>query len=106
MKGPSNEERFYPAAVLAFLVGLIGLGLLGLPALVVAALGVAVAALAIAAFRRPLEGQGRRAHRSTSGRQRVPQKYAPSVLESGTRRRRRGVHRRRHRGASPPLHFR
>lgn len=97
MKGPRDEDRLYTAVGLAFLTGLVALGLLGVPALLVAAIGVAGAALAIAVFHRALEGRGR---------QPVPEKYVPRVLESGAMRRRRGVHLRRHRGASPPLRFR
>ena len=97
MKGPRAEDRLYPALVLAFLSGLVALGLLGLPSLLVAAIGVAVAAFAIVIFHRSIEDRGR---------QRVPEKYVPRVLESGSMRRRRGVHPRRHRGASPPLRFR
>ncbi len=106
MKGPRTEDRLYPAIVLAFLIGLVGLGLLGVPAALVAAIGVVVAALAIALFHRALEGGRGRATRTSAGRQRVPVKYAPTVLESGTMRRRRGVHLRRHRSPSPPLRFR
>jgi hypothetical protein len=106
MKGPRTEGRLYPAVVLAFLSGLVALGLLGVPALLVAAVGVAVAALAIAVFHRALEGPGRASSGTAAGRRPVPEKYVPRVLESGSMRRRRGVHLRRHRGASPPLRFR
>ena len=108
MHSPRNEDRLYSAVVLAFLIGLVALGLLGVPALLVAAIGVAVAALAIAVFHRALEGRRGRASRSSSrsARPRVPEKYVPRVLESGSMRRRRAVHLRRHRGASPPLRFR
>ena len=106
MKGLRTEDRLYPAVVLAFLSGLVALGLLGLPSLLVAAIGVAVAALAIALFHRALEGRRGAVSRTAAGRQRVPEKYVPRVLESGSMRRRRGVHPRRHRGASPPYRFR
>jgi len=95
MKGPRTEDRLYTAIVLAFLIGLVALGLLGLPTPLVAAIGLAFAALGIAVF-----------HRALEGRNRVPEKYVPRVLENGRMRRRRGVHLRRHRGASPPLRFR
>jgi Flp pilus assembly protein TadB len=97
MKGPRAEDRLYPAGVLAFLCGLVAIGLLGVPALLVAAIGVAVAAVVIAVFHRKVDSRRRR---------RVPEKYVPQVLENGSLRRRRGVHLRRHRGASPPLRFR
>jgi hypothetical protein len=102
MNGPRHEERLYTAVVLAFLSGLVALGLLGVPALLVGAIGVTVAALAIALFHRALESR----RGSSSSRQKVPEKYVPRVLESGSMRRRRGVHLRRHRSASPPLRFR
>jgi uncharacterized membrane protein YphA (DoxX/SURF4 family) len=95
MKGPRTEDRLYTAVVLASLIGLVALGLLGLPTPLVAAVGLAVAALGIALF-----------HRASEGHRPVPEKYVPRVLESGTMRRRRGVHLRRHRSASPPLRFR
>jgi hypothetical protein len=106
MDRPNPQDRPYTAVVLAFLTGLVALGLLGVSALLVAAIGVAVAALAIALFHRALEGSRRPAARASARRQRVPEKYVPTVLESGSRRRRRGVHLRRHRSASPPLRFR
>jgi len=106
MKDPRTEDRLYSAVTLAFLVGLVALGLSGVPALLVAAIGVAVAALVIALFRGGLEGRGAPSSRSAATRQRVPEKYVPRVLENGSMRRRRGVHLRRHRGASPPLRFR
>jgi hypothetical protein len=106
MKGPRTEDRLYPAIVLAFLSGLVALGLLGVPALLVAAVGVAVAAIAIAIFHRALEGRRGAGSRAAAGLQPVPQKYVPRVLESGSMRRRRRVHLRRHRGASPPYRFR
>jgi hypothetical protein len=95
MKVPRAEDRLYTAVVLASLIGLVALGLLGLSTALVAAIGLAVAALGIAVF-----------HRALEGRHRVPEKYVPRVLGSGRTRRRRGVHLRRHRGASPPLRFR
>jgi ABC-type transport system involved in cytochrome bd biosynthesis fused ATPase/permease subunit len=101
-----SEDRLYAAVLLAFLIGLVALGLLGVPALLVAAIGVAVAALAIAVFHGALESRRGAISRSSSRRQSVPEKYVPRVLESGTMRRRRGVHLRRHRDASPPLRFR
>ena len=106
MNGPGHEDRLYTAVVLAFLIGLIALGLLGVPALLVAAIGLAVAALVIAVFHRALEERFGTTSRSPASRQRVPEKYVPRVLESGSGRRRRGVQLRRHRGASPPLRFR
>ncbi|MBS1676083.1 MAG: hypothetical protein JST08_01740 [Actinobacteria bacterium] len=106
MKGQRIEDRPYAAVILAFLIGLVALGLVGVPALLVAAVGVVVAALAIAVFHRALEGRRDSASHSSASRQRIPEKYVPRVLESGSRRRRRGVHLRRHRGTSPPLRFR
>jgi len=106
MHSPRTEERLYAAVLSAFLIGLVGLGLLGVPALLVAAIGVAAAALAIAVFHRALENRHGRLTRAAASRQKVPEKYVPRVLESGSMRRRRGVHLRRHRGASPPLRFR
>ncbi|HEY2053681.1 MAG TPA: hypothetical protein VGH14_07075 [Solirubrobacterales bacterium] len=91
---------------MAFLIGLVALGLLGVPALLVAAIGVGVAALAIAVFHRALGARYGSAPRSSGSRERVPEKYVPRVLESSSRRRRRGVHLPRRRGASPPLRFR
>ncbi|HVS99754.1 MAG TPA: hypothetical protein VHE08_04485 [Solirubrobacterales bacterium] len=85
---------------MAFLVSLVVLGLLGVPALLVAAVGAIVAAVAIAVFHRLLERTARRGGRA------VPAKYVPSVLEGSSMRRRRGVHLRRHRHATPPLRFR
>jgi hypothetical protein len=106
MHNPRDEDRLYTALVSAFLVGLVALGLLGVPPLVVVAVGVAVAALAIAVFHRTLEDRRGSRSRSSAGHQKVPVRYAPRVLESGTMRRRRIVHLRRRRGASPPLRFR
>jgi hypothetical protein len=106
MHSQRNQDRLYTAVVLAFLIGLVALGLLGVPALLVGAIGLGVAALAITAFHRALEGRRRPRARSAASRRRVPEKYVPTVLESSSTRRRRGVHLRRHRGASPPLRFR
>jgi hypothetical protein len=106
MDRPPSEDRLYSAVVLASLLGLVALGLSGVPALLVAAIGVAVAAAAIAVFHRALEGRRGPVSRSSARRQPVPEKYVPRVLENGSMRRRRGVHLRRHRGASPPLRFR
>jgi hypothetical protein len=105
MDSPRNEDRLYTALVLAFLIGLVAAGLLGVPALLVAAIGVVVAALAIAVFHGALEGWHSSAPRSSANRRTVPEKYVPRVLERGPRRRRRTVHLRRHRDASPPLPF-
>jgi hypothetical protein len=105
MKDPRTEDRRYTAVVLAFLIGLVALGLVGVPALLVAAIGLGIAALAIAVFHRALESRGGSA-RAAAGRRKVPDKYVPRVLESGSMRRRRGVHLRRHRSPSPPLRFR
>ncbi len=102
MKGRRSEESLYTAVVLAFLVGLVGLGLLGVPAPLVAA----VAALAIAVFRGALE-RGRRATSGRPrGRQRIPERYVPSVLEGTSIKRRRGVHLGKRRHSAPPLRFR
>jgi hypothetical protein len=106
MDRPPSEDRLYAAVVLAFLIGLVALGLLGVPALLVAAIGVGIAALAIAAFHGALESRRGAGSRSSARHHSVPEKYVPRVLESGTMRRRRGVHLRRHRSASPPLRFR
>jgi hypothetical protein len=106
MHSPRDEDRLYTALVSAFLVGLVALGLLGVPAPAVAAIGLAVAALAIAVFHRPLENHRGSRPRSSPRRQKVPEGYIPRVLESGSMRRRRTVHLRRRRGASPPLRFR
>ncbi|MBS1893282.1 MAG: hypothetical protein JST59_18440 [Actinobacteria bacterium] len=81
------------------------MGIVGVPALIVAAIGLGVAALGIAVFHRALERGGRSSAR-TRGRNEVPEKYVPKVLERGSMKRRRGVHLRRHRDASPPLRFR
>ena len=106
MDRPPSEDRLYSAVVLASLIGLVALGLLGVPALLVAAIGVAVAAVAITVFHRALERRRGSVSRSSSRRPPVPEKYVPRVLENGSMRRRRGVHLRRHRSASPPLRFR
>jgi hypothetical protein len=106
MNGRRNQDRLYTAILLAYLLGLVALGLLGVPALLVAAIGAAVAALVIGVFRHRLEGLGDTPSRSSAKRQKVPERYVPRVLESGSMRRRRMVHLRRHRSASPPLRFR
>jgi hypothetical protein len=106
MKGQRTEDRPYTAVVLAFLIGLVALGLLGVPALLVGTIGLAVAALAIVVFHRALEGRGRSSSRAAASRAKVPDRYVPRVLESGSMRRRRGVHLRRQRSPSPPLRFR
>jgi hypothetical protein len=106
MDSQRTEDRRYTAVVLAFLIALVAIGLLGVPTPLVAAIGVAAAALAIAVFHRALEGRRGSSARSSTSHRRVPEKYVPRVLESGSMKRRRGVHLRRHRGASPPLRFR
>ena len=106
MDSPRTEDRLYTAVVSAFLIGLVAIGLLGVPTPLVAAIGLAVAALAIAVFHRALEGRRGSSSRSSPNRRPVPEKYVPRVLESGSMKRRRGVHLRRHRGTSPPLRFR
>jgi hypothetical protein len=106
MDSRRREDRLYTAIVVAFFVGLVVLGLLGVPALLVAAIGAGVAASAIALFHRRLEGRGTRSARPAPRRGKVPERYVPRVLENGSMRRRRMVHLRRHRGASPPLRFR
>jgi len=105
MERPGSEDRLYAAVVLAFLTGLVAIGLLGVPALLVAGIGLGVAALGIALFHRAFERGGRPSGR-TGGRNEVPDRYVPRVLERGSMKRRRGVHLRRHRDASPPLRFR
>jgi hypothetical protein len=105
MERPRSEDHLYTAVVLAFLGGLVALGILGLAPLLVAAIGLGVAALGIAFFHRALERRGRSSARA-GGRVQVPERYVPRVLERGSMRRRRGVHLRRHRDASPPLRFR
>jgi hypothetical protein len=106
MNARRSQDRLYTGGVLAFLIGLVVLGLVGVPALLVAAIGAAVAALGIAVFHRALEGRGGSGSRYSDGRRQVPPKYTPRVLESGSTRRRRIVHLRRHRHPSPPLRFR
>jgi hypothetical protein len=106
MNDRRSEERLYTAVVLAFLVGLVVLGLLGVPALLVAAIGAVLAAVGIAVFHRSLgSGSGLTPSRR-GGRQKVPERYVPTVLEGSSMKRRRIVHLRRHRNASPPLRFR
>lgn len=107
MNSRRREDRLYTAVLIAFLVGLVALGLLGVPALLVAAIGAAVAAITIVALHRVLEGhRGSAASRFSGSRERVPDRYVPRVLESGSMRRRRTAHLRRHRDASLPLRFR
>jgi hypothetical protein len=105
MEHPRSEDRLYAAVVLAFLIGLVAMGIVGVPALLVAAIGLGVAALGIALFHRTLE-RGGRSSRRPGGRDQVPDKYVPRVLERGSMKRHRRVHLRRHRDASPPLRFR
>lgn len=105
MERPRSEDRPYTAVVVSFLVGLIVLGFLGVPPLLVAAIGLGVAALGIAVFHRLLERRSRSSAR-TGARVQVPERYVPQVLERGSMKRRRGVHLRRHRDASPPFRFR
>jgi hypothetical protein len=105
MSSRRSEDRLYTAVILAFLIGLVALGLLGVPALLVAAIGAALATLCIAVFHRALTGRRPPASRHV-GREKVPEKYVPQVLESGSMRRRRIVHLGRHRHPSPPLRFR
>jgi hypothetical protein len=101
-----GKDRLYTAILAVFLVGLVVLGLLGIPALLVGAIGLAAAAVGIAVFHRRLEAGARDAPRRRGAGQQVPQRYAPSVLEGSSMRRRRTVHLRRHRHATPPLRFR
>lgn len=105
MERPRSEDRLYAAVVLAFLIGLVAMGILGVPALLVAGIGLCVAGFGIAIFHRALE-RGARSSTHAGGRHRVPEKYVPRVLERGSMKRRRGVHLRRRRDASPPLRFR
>jgi hypothetical protein len=106
MNDRRKEDRLYTAVLLAFLVGLVVIGLLGVPALLVAAIGAVLAAVGIVVLRGFLEGAGGSAGRRRGSRERVPEKYMPSVLEGSSVRRRRVGHLRRHRQASPPLRFR
>jgi hypothetical protein len=106
MNGRRSEERLYSVVLLAFLGGLFLLGLLGVPALLVAAIGAAVAAVAILLFRRPLEGVSGSAPRGRRRRQKVPERYVPSVLEGSSVRRRRTIHLGKRRHSAPPLRFR
>jgi hypothetical protein len=102
MNDRRSEDRLYTAVLLAFLVGLVAIGLLGVPAPLVAAIGVVLAAIGIVVFRGFLAAAERRPR--PGGR--VPEKYAPSVLEGSSVRRRRIGLLRRQRHASPPLRFR
>jgi hypothetical protein len=104
MQNRRDEDRFYTAILMAFLVALVALGLLGVPALLVGAIGIGVAALAIALFHGRLET--RHAPRPRGKRSRVPTRYVPSVLEGSSMRHRRLVHLRRHRSSIRPLRFR
>jgi hypothetical protein len=106
MSDRRSEDRLYTAVVVAFLVGLVVIGLLGVPALLVAAIGAVLAAVAILVFHGFLAGAGGSAGRRRETRGRVPEKYIPSVLEGSSVRRRRTIHLRRSRNASPPLRFR
>jgi len=106
MNDRRNQDRLYSAVVLAFLVGLVGMGLLGVPALLVAAIGAALAAVGITLFHRSLEGGRGRPPRRRKGRQRIPERYVPSVLEGSSMKRRRTVHLGKRRHAAPPLRFR
>jgi len=106
MKGRRSEESTYTAVVLAFLLGLVALGLLGVPAPLVVAIGVALAGLAIALFRSALEGRRGGAPARRARRQKVPERYVPTVLEGSSIKRRRGVHLGKRRHSAPPLRFR
>jgi hypothetical protein len=101
-----SGDRLYTAILMAFLVALVGLGLLGVPALLVGAIGVGVAALGIAIFHRRLEAGSAVGTRQASKRSPVPARYAPSVLEGSSMRRRRGLHLKRRHHPNPPLRFR
>jgi len=106
MKGRRSEESTYTAVVLAFLVGLVGSGLLGVPAPLVVAIGVALAAVAILLFRGTLEDRRGAAPARRARREKVPERYVPSVLEGSSIKRRRGVHLGKRRHSAPPLRFR
>ena len=106
MKDRRREDRLYTAIAMAFFAGLVALGLLGVPALLVAAIGAAVAAIGIAVLRRFLEGGNVPGRGCRAGGRPAPVKYVPSVLEGSSIRRRRTVHLRRRRHASPPLRYR
>lgn len=106
MKNRRSEDRLYTAVLLAFLLGLVGIGLLGVPALLVAAIGATVAAVALAALRRSLETGHKARPGGRSKRQKIPERYVPSVLEGSTTRRRRGVHLGKRRHPAPPLRLR
>lgn len=101
-----SGDRLYTAILMAFLGALVGLGLFGVPALLVGAIGIAVAVLAIAVFHRRLEAGGAVGSGRTGKRSPIPARYAPSVLESSSMRRRRALHFRRRNHANPPLRFR
>jgi hypothetical protein len=106
MNGRRSEETLYTAVLLAFLAGLVALGLLGVPAPLVAAIGALVAALAIVLFRGPLEARRGGSPTRRARRQKVPERYVPSVLEGSSMKRRRGVHLGKRRHSAPPLRFR
>jgi hypothetical protein len=106
MNGRRSEETLYTAVLLAFFLGLVGLGLIGVPAPLVAAIGAGVAAVAIVLFRGPLERGRGGSSRGRARRQRVPERYVPSVLEGSSMKRRRGVHLGKRRHSAPPLRFR
>jgi hypothetical protein len=101
-----RQDRLYTAILMAFLIALVALGLLGVPALPVAAIGVAVAALGIGLFHRFFEAGGGATPRLRGARQKVPDRYVPSVLQGSSTRRHRIGFSKRHRGASPPLRLR
>jgi hypothetical protein len=105
MNDRRREDRLYTAVLVAFGIGLVAVGILGVPALLVAAIGAVIAAVAIALFHRRLEGGASVVPQGRGGRQKVPAKYVPSVLEGSRVKRRRIVHQRR-RHASAPLRFR
>ena len=94
MDDPHREDRLYTVILIGFFCGIVALGLFGVPALLVVLIAVVVAAVAITLLH------------VLGDRRQVPAKYVPSVLESGVRRRRRGVHLRRHRHPQPPLRLR
>jgi hypothetical protein len=106
MNDRRSKDRLYTAVVSAFLIGLVGLGLLGVPALLVAAIGAVVAAVGIAAFHHRLVGNRTLSSGHRTGRQKVPAKYVPSVLETSSTKRRQILHLRRRRDPQTPLRFR
>ncbi|OJU85451.1 MAG: hypothetical protein BGO11_00425 [Solirubrobacterales bacterium 70-9] len=106
MQDRRSEDRLYSAILMAFLVALVLLGLLGVPAPLVAAIGIAAAAFTIALFHGRIEAGSAAGARQKGKRSHVPAKYAPSVLEGSSMRRKRGFHLRRRHHANPPLRFR